>query len=197
MRRFAERAEELTVSAEPKKPVSAWKYYIIADMKTWSQNESLRSELEQYDTLDAAIARFNELRGEAYNNETVYSESDPELPLARLTLGVQNDVGHMAFDLIQVRGGQNYLNADFTRYEQAREDAELQDTITAISEWCGIDSVLDFREENGHFVAVTTPYAEWTNQSNTSERNYVLVLNDNNRQIQFSEAFDTVEAAQQ
>lgn len=128
-------------------------------MKTWSQNESPRSELEQYDTLDAAIIRFNELRGEAYNNETVNSESDPELPLARLTLGMQNDAGHMAFDLIQVRGGKNYLNADFTCYEQAREDTELQDTITAVSEWCGIDSVLDYQKDAvGNDIAVIMPF---------------------------------------
>ena len=201
MQRFADRAESLTTSITPKQPESEWSYYIIADMKTWSQFENPRSELERYDTLDAAIVRFNELRNEPYNDEAVYNENDPDLPLARLTLGVRHASGTMEFDLIQVRGGQNMLNADFTRYEQAQNNPELLDAIKAVSEWCGIDSVWDFKEENGQYIAVTTPFTEWNNdqskvQNATPERNYVLVLNDNDHIIQFGDAYDSLEDAQ-
>ena len=196
MYRFVDRAEQLTVSSKPKPVQQEWSYYIVADMKTWSQNETPRSELERFDTLDAAIARFNELRSEAYNDEVVYAENNPDLPLARLTLGVRHSSGTIEFDLIQVRGGQNMLNADYSRYEQARDSMELQESITAVAEWCGIDSVLDYeRNENGNYVPVTTPYEQPQTQD-VPERNYVLVLNDNDRAIQFGEVFDTLEDAQ-
>lgn len=198
MRSFTADAESLTTHSEPKvvSPVSEWSYNIVADMKTWSQNESPRSELERYDTLDAAIARFNKLRSEAYNDEAVYGENDPDLPLARLTLGIRHSSGTMEFDLIQVRGGYNMLNADYTRYEQARDSTELQEAITAVAEWCGIDSVLDYqRNEKGDYVPVIAPY-EQPQAQDSPERNYVLVLNDNDHEIQFGEAFDSLEDAQ-
>ncbi len=161
--------EQQNIEAVPKAADSKWKYYIVADMATWSQSEAARSELERFDTLDAVIMRFNELREQAYNNEPVYAENNADLPLARLTLGAQIDADQMAFDLIQVRGGQNVLNTDYTRYELARDDAELQNTITALSEKCGIDGVLDFREENGQFTAAITSYTEWLGANNASQ----------------------------
>lgn len=188
MQQFADKSDYLNTDIEP---ASDWTYYIIPDMKTWSQFEDKASELEPYITLDEAVARFNELRPEPYNDEVVYGSVDQNLPLARLTLGVRNDAKHLEFDLIQVRGGQNHLLADYTKYDDLAHDEELQAAIRKIADRCGIDSMLDFqRDAAGKDVSVITPYEKGT------ERNYVLFLNDHGQTVQFGEVFDTLEAAQ-
>lgn len=195
MQRFADRAEDLTVSTDTNVQ-SEWSYYIVADLKTWSLNESPRSKLEHFDTLEEAIARFKELRTETYNDEAVYTDVNPNLPLARLTLGISHSSHRMECDLIQVRGGQNMLVTDYTRYNQSRNNLELQAAISTIAEQCGIDSVLDFQpDENGKYVYVTAPY-EQPQTKDAPERNFVLVLNDNDRAIQFGEVYDSLEDAQ-
>ena len=50
--------------------------------------------------------------------------------------------------------------------------------------------------ERADDLSITTEPKEAQIQNNAPERNYVLVLNDNERQIQFGEVFDTLEAAQ-
>ncbi|MCQ2419939.1 MAG: YodL domain-containing protein [Clostridia bacterium] len=195
MQRFADRAEDLTVSTDTNVQ-SEWSYYIVADMKTWSLNESPRSKLEHFDTLEEAIARFKELRTEAYNDEAVYTDVNPNLPLARLTLGISHSSHRMECDLIQVRGGQIMLVTDYTRYNQSRNNLELQTAISTIAEQCGIDSVLDIQpDENGKYVYVTAPY-EQPQTKDAPERNFVLVLNDNDRAIQLGEVYDSLESAQ-
>ncbi len=189
MQQFADKSDYLNTDIQP---ASDWTYYIIADMKTWSQFEDKASELEPYITLDEAVARFNELRPEPYNDEVVYGSVDQNLPLARLTLGVRNEAKHLEFDLIQVRGGQNHLLADYTKYDDLAHDEELQAAIRKIADRCGIDSMLDFqRDAAGKDVSVITPY-----EKTETERNYVLFLNDHGQTVQFGEVFDTLEAAQ-
>ncbi|MBP0986662.1 MAG: hypothetical protein J6S92_00025, partial [Oscillospiraceae bacterium] len=74
----AENAPE-TAAASAKEEQTGWRYYIIADMSTWSTNSGERSPIEMY-SLDEAIKRFKELRDEAYNAEPVYGQ-DQDKPL--------------------------------------------------------------------------------------------------------------------
>ena len=91
---------------------AGWRFYIIADLKTWADNAENRSPLEPFDSFEAAKARFDELRNQGYNSEITDPGPDG-LPPARLTLGLESADGMSAADILHVRQGQNYLVTDF------------------------------------------------------------------------------------
>ena len=150
-----------------------WSYYIIADLSTWSvQSGGTRSPLERFNTADEAIARFRELRNEPYNSETIYAQNQNS-PVARLTLGVSHSSGKAEFDLLHVRGGQNYLCTDYLRNETAMQDAAFKDTLPRIAQELGIDRVIayDRNADGSYSEGKDLSFAEWTAQRRTERQN--------------------------
>ena len=102
------------VQEPPQAVDTGWRFYIIADLKTWADNAENRSPLEHYSSLEEACTRFAELRGEPYNSEAVEPGPDGQPP-ARLTLGLESGDGMSAADILHVRQGENYLVTDFVQ----------------------------------------------------------------------------------
>ena len=152
---------------------SRWGFYIIADLKTWADNAPKPSELEHFDSFEAARARFEELRGQDYNSEAAEPGPDGQPP-ARLTLGLMSTDGMSAADILHVRRGENYLVTDFTRSEQLRDDPQVMDILAQVSREMGFDRVRVWEQvEVGRQMLSIIPFAEWENPwfpSNTPGR---------------------------
>ena len=136
-------------------PETGWRFYIIADLKTWAENAVERSPLEHFASFEEAKARFDELRGLDYNNEAVEPGPDGRPP-ARLTLGLESADGLSAMDILHVRQGKNYLVTDFTRTEQMRDDPAVAEILSRVSKEIGFDLVQPFGQP-------PTPFEEWDN----------------------------------
>ena len=126
-------ASELLASktAEIEENSTAWRIYIIPDMKSLSS-------IEYYNSFDEAKARFNELRQQEYNAEEISLEDSK----ARLTLGIES--ADTAFDVLQVRGNRNVLVDDYTRHELALNDENAMGIISQVSNEIGFDVVMSF-----------------------------------------------------
>ena len=141
---------------------SGWRFYIIADLKTWADNAENRSPLEHFPSFEAAKARFDELRSEPYNNEAAEPSPDGRPP-ARLTLGIESGDGLSAADILQVRQGRNCLVTDSTCMDRLRADPAVREILSRISQEIGFDLVqppgcppIPFEEwDNPYFPAVT------------------------------------------
>ncbi len=141
---------------------SGWRFYIIADLKTWADNAENRSPLEHFPSFEEAKTRFDELRSEPYNNEAAEPSPDGRPP-ARLTLGIESGDGLSAADLLQVRQGRNCLVTDFTCMERLRADPAVLEILSRVSREIGFDLVqppscppIPFEEwDNPYFPAVT------------------------------------------
>lgn len=157
-------AAEQPIQAEPVQgPDTGWRFYIIADLKTWADNAENRSPLEHFDSFEAAKARFDELRDQGYNSETVAPGPDG-LPPARLTLGLDSADGMSAADILHVRQGKNYLVADFTRSERLREDPAVMDILARASREIGFDSVrVHEQTDEKTWTSTVVSFAEWDN----------------------------------
>ena len=139
-----------------------WRFYIIADLKTWAGNAENPSPLEHFPSFEAAKTRFDELRSEPYNNEAAEPSPDGRPP-ARLTLGIESGDGLSAADLLQVRQGRNCLVTDFTCMERLRADPAVREILGRVSREIGFDLVqppssppIPFEEwDNPYFPAVT------------------------------------------
>lgn len=129
-----------------------WKFYIIADMKTWATNSADRSPLERYDSFDKAVERFNELRNEPYNAD---NEEYRGFPYAHLTMGLSN--GTAEFDIIQVRDNKNYLVTDYTRYAKYANDEGIHAIVNALNDQIGIVNVMDYVDD----TVIAVPYKIW------------------------------------
>ena len=157
-------AAEQPVQAEAvQEPDTGWRFYIIADLKTWADNAENRSPLEHFDSFEAAKARFDELRGQAYNSETVEPGPDGQPPV-RLTLGLESADGMSAADILHVRQGQNYLVTDFVRMERLRDDPQVMDILARTSREIGFDLVR-VHEQTGEktWTSTVVSFAEWDN----------------------------------
>lgn len=151
-------------AAQEVSPVpTGWRLYIIADLKTWADNAENLSPLEHFDSFEAAKARFDELRDQGYNSETVEPGSDG-LPPARLTLGLESADGMSAADILHVRQGQNYLVTDFVRMERLRDDPQVVDILARVSREIGFDLVR-VHEQTGEktWTSTVVSFAEWDN----------------------------------
>ena len=94
-----------------RRPERQIRFYIIPDLMSWSQPDYFqqRTPIEKYDSLQEAVARFQELFPQEYNAE-VTDRNSAGLTYARLTLGMEwTEQGKHpgAVDLIHVRKGQN------------------------------------------------------------------------------------------
>ena len=158
---------------EPPHENTGWRFYIIADLKTWADNAPEPSELEHFDSFEAAQARFEELRGQDYNSEAAEPGPDGQPP-ARLTLGLMSTDGMSAADILHVRQGENYLVTDFTRSEQLRDDPQVMDILARASREMGFDRVRVWEQaEVGRQMLSIIPFVEWENPwfpSNTPGR---------------------------
>ncbi len=155
---------EQPVQAEAvQEPDTGWRFYIIADLKTWADNAENRSPLEHFDSFEAAKARFEELRGEAYNSEVAEPGPDGQPPV-RLTLGLESADGMSAADILHVRQGQNYLVTDFVRMERLRDDPQVMDLLARTSREIGFDLVR-VHEQTGEktWTSTVVSFAEWDN----------------------------------
>ena len=148
--------------SQPAQTVS-WNYYLIADLKTWSDNAEDRSPLEHYDSFKAVRARFQELRGLPYNSEPAMNVNG--FPYARLTLGVESADRTSAADILQVRGGQNYLVDDFTRMDHLRESPEVMGMLSQVADGIGFDRVAPYeRTPEGSYKRLPDmPFQDWPN----------------------------------
>lgn len=157
-------AAEQPIQAEPVQgPDTGWRFYIIADLKTWADNAENRSPLEHFDSFEAAKARFEELRDQGYNSKTVDPGPDG-LPPARLTLGLESADGMSAADILHVRQGKNYLVVDFTRSERLREDPAVMDILARASREIGFDSVrVHEQTDEKTWTSTVVSFAEWDN----------------------------------
>ncbi len=156
-------APEQTEPVQEPAQLSDWRFYVIADLKTWADNAENPSPLEWFDSFEAAKARFEKLRSEPYNSEAVEPGLDGQPP-ARLTLGIESADGMAAADILHVRQGENYLVTDFTRSGQLRDDPQAMGILARISKEIGFDLV-SVREQGGegHQVLSTEPFVEWDN----------------------------------
>lgn len=151
------------VQEPPQVADSGWRFYIIADLKTWADNAENRSSLEHYSSLEEAKARFEELRGEPYNSEAVEPGLDGQSP-ARLTLGLESLDGMSAADILHVRQGENYLVTDFLRMERLRDDPAAMDILARVSREIGFDRVRVWEQaDGGRQMLSIVPFAEWDN----------------------------------
>ncbi len=143
--------------------LSGWRFYVIADLKSWADNAENPSPLEWFDSFEAAKARFDELRGEPHNSEAVEPGLDGQPP-ARLTLGLESADGMSAVDILHVRQGENYLVTDFIRMERIRDDPQAMDILARISKEIGFDLVSVWEQGGeGRQVLSTVSFAEWDN----------------------------------
>ena len=142
---------------------TGWRFYIIADLKTWADNAENRSPLEHFDSFEAVKTRFEELRGEAYNSEVTDPGPDGQPP-ARLTLGLESADGMSSADILHVRQGQNYLVTDFVRMERLRGDPQAMDALARTAHEIGFDLVR-VHEQTGEktWTSTVVSFAEWDN----------------------------------
>lgn len=157
------RATYSTKSDEQEEKI--WKPYIIADLKTWADSSSATapSTLEHFDTFEEAKARFDELRSQPYNSEETRNADGR--PYARLTLGIETKAG--AADIIQVRGGQNYLVDDFTRQPSILSNSSAMELINKAESEIGFDRVFSFKKlDNGSYDNGTDlSFSDWNNEN--------------------------------
>ena len=140
-----------------------WRFYIIADLKTWADNAENRSPLEHYSSLKEAKARFDELRCQGYNSEAADPGPDGQ-PSARLTLGLESADGMSAADILHVRQGKNYLVTDFVRMKRLRDDPAVMDILARVSREIGFDRVRVWEQaDGGRQLLSIVPFAEWDN----------------------------------
>ena len=147
-----------------------WSWYLIEDLKTWSENAENRSPFEHFDSFETMKARFMELRSQPYNSEIALNPSG--FPYARLTLGIESMDGMSSADILQVRNGQNYLVDDFTRMEQLRDDSEVMEMLSQVADEIGFDRVRPYEKtlEGTYRAMPDMPFSRWDNKYFPVER---------------------------
>ena len=146
-----------------------YKFYVVADLKTWANNENPRSKLEKFDTLDEALSRFKELRSEPYNSETVLNQDNQ--PYARLTLGVSRQDRTGDLDILHVRAGQNYLVTDFMRSPGYSDDPLFMRAMRRVADEVGFERVTDYDKlPDGRWSnPIDVSFADWLKHKGVSE----------------------------
>lgn len=155
-----------------RRPERQIRYYVIPDLMSWSQPRlfEVQTPIEHFDSLQEAVARFQELFPQDYNAE-ITDRNSVGLSYARLTLGVEwtEEGKHGAVDLIHVRKGKaDYathedakkdLCGDFTRMDGFNTDRRLLSALRQLEHEIGIDRVVLYHDEK----VATVPYSLWEN----------------------------------
>ncbi len=157
-----------------RRPERQIRFYIIPDLMSWSQPDYFeqRTPIEKYDSLQEAVARFQELFPQEYNAE-VTDRNSAGLTYARLTLGMEwTEQGKHpgAVDLIHVRKGQNDhathddvkkdLCGDFTNLDGFNTDRRLLAMLRQLEHEIGFDRVALYHDGK----ATTVPFCLWENE---------------------------------
>ena len=158
-----------------RRPERQIRFYIIPDLMSWSMPAYFdeQTPIEKYDSLQEAVARFQELYPQSYNAE-VTDRNSVGLTYARLTLGMEwSEKGKLpgAIDLIHVRKGQadhathdndvmKDLCDDFTRVESFNTDRRLLAMLRQLEHEIGFDRVVLYDQNS----ARTMPYTLWENE---------------------------------
>ena len=151
------------VQEPPQVAGTGWRFYIIADLKTWADNDENRSPLEHFGSFEAAKARFEALRGEGYNSEAAEPGPDGQPP-ARLALGLESADGMSAADILHVRQGKNYLVTDFVRMERVRDDPAAMEFLSRVAREIGFDFVRVYEQVGDRLqLRPNVPFAVWDN----------------------------------
>lgn len=122
-------AEKTELSGETERTEQV-SYYVIEDISTWKNNSVNRSELERFDNLSDAMARFMEYRG----RDRDYSDGN-----AKTTLGVK--IGLSEFDLLYMRENEHYLVQDFLQITAAQESNQFKEDLQTVHETIGFDKI--------------------------------------------------------
>lgn len=155
-----------------RRPERQIRYYVIPDLMSWSQPRlfEVQTPIEHFDSLQEAVARFQELFPQDYNAE-ITGRNSVGLSYARLTLGVEwtEEGKHGAVDLIHVRKGKaDYathedakkdLCGDFTRMDGFNTDCRLLSVLRQLEHEIGFDRVVLYHDEK----VATVPYSLWEN----------------------------------
>lgn len=158
-----------------RRPERQFRFYIIPDLMSWSMPAYFdeQTPIEKYDSLQEAVARFQELYPQSYNAE-VTDRNSVGLTYARLTLGMEwSEKGKLpgAIDLIHVRKGQGDhathdndvmkdLCDDFTRVESFNTDRRLLAMLRQLEHEISFDRVVLYEANR----ATTMPYTLWENE---------------------------------
>ena len=156
--------------ADEKATESKWQCYIIPDLATWTgaAGSKPHTSIEFYDNYEQAVARFQELRSESYNSE--------DLPVARLTFGVQREDPPGAADRLQVRQGKNYLVDDYARMDAVNQSPEAMDILRKMRKDLGFDRVRSYERDTygGYTGPKDMAFAPWKHPLKPMHRNSVL-----------------------
>ncbi len=144
-----------------------WKMYVIPDLYTWANHRMGKpmTPIEYFDTFAEAKQRFDELRGQAYNSESVTNEVTGRPP-ARLTLGIESDVHKAACDILHVCAGENVLLEDFARMPEVRSQQEAVDLVAQTAKEIGFDTVSHYEklpDGSYHKEPEMIPFEKWDN----------------------------------
>lgn len=164
-----------------------FRFYVIKGLKTWANNEPNRSALEKYDTLDEALTRFRELRGEPFNSEAALNPDG--MPYARLTLGVSCKDRMADADLLHVRDGKNSLVTDFTRSAVFCEDPLFMRAMRQIADTVGFERVVDYDvlADGRLSKPVEMSYPDWLAKKGISQLQPMASLAVTKRKLQLTE----------
>ena len=133
---------------------------------SWSQPSlfEVQTPIEHFDSLQEAVARFQELFPQDYNAE-ITDRNSVGLTYARLTLGVEwtEEGKHGAVDLIHVRKGQDAthddvkkdLCGDFTNMEAFNTDRRLLAELRKLENEIGFDRVVLYHDGKATAMSFT------------------------------------------
>lgn len=136
-----------------RQPPRDWQVYVIKDLLSWSNPELVpeRSKIEYFDTVEDAVARFNEYRNSPYSSETAIEKTS-----ARLTLGMSSEP--YAVDILHVRDNQNYLVEDFDYMQEMNTDRNFLDTLAKITADVGFERIIIGKVRDISFEDWDNPY---------------------------------------
>ena len=151
-------------------------YYVIKDgqqifCKNHYENETghpaEKIAIERFDTVDEAIAKFNEYKSMDYLKETVHDINDPTQLARRLMLGVAADIPgrdnyvHGELDLLHTQGDKTLLIDDILRLRENGYDGFMimdtfiKEDLPKIIEGIKIDEYSGYRKQTVEDIAKT------------------------------------------
>lgn len=132
-------------------------YYVIKDLASWRSDvweqgqAPERSAVERFDTVEEAIAKFNEYKGMDYLKENIINPDNNE-PMRRLALGVSYNPVQMAeMDLLHTEADKTLLLSDTigereNGYESFMTNSKFIQDLNKITSSIAIDEYSYYRD---------------------------------------------------
>lgn len=132
-------------------------YYVIKDLASWRSDvweqgqAPERSAVERFDTVEEAIAKFNEYKGMDYLKENIINPDNNE-PMRRLALGVSYNPVQMAeMDLLHTEADKTLLLSDAiggreNGYESFMTNSKFIQDLNKITSSIAIDEYSYYRD---------------------------------------------------